>query len=68
MAAVEVKLAAGVDSHDAKGLALLRGALGERFVRGVVVYAGQEVIPMGDRVFAVPAGMIFAEQTIASSP
>ncbi|MDR1242142.1 MAG: ATP-binding protein [Deltaproteobacteria bacterium] len=60
VAAVEVKLAAGVAAHDSKGLAALRDALGDRFVRGVIVYTGQEIVPMGDRIFAVPAGMMFA--------
>lgn len=60
VAAVEVKLAASVASHDIKGLAALRDALGDHFVRGVVVYTGQEVMPMGDRIFAVPVGMMFA--------
>lgn len=60
VAAVEVKLAASVAQHDIKGLASLRDALGDQFVRGVVVYNGQEVIPMGDRIFAVPIGMMFA--------
>ena len=60
VAAVEVKLSASVSSHDTKGLASLRDALGKNFIRGVVVYTGQEVIPMGDRIFAVPIGMMFA--------
>ena len=59
VAAVEVKLSAGVSSHDTKGLASLRDTLGGHFVRGVVVYTGQEVIPMGDRIFAVPLKMMF---------
>uniref|UniRef100_I2Q4F0 Putative ATPase (AAA+ superfamily) n=1 Tax=Desulfovibrio sp. U5L TaxID=596152 RepID=I2Q4F0_9BACT len=58
--AVEVKLAASVALHDIKGLASLRNALGDHFVRGVIVYTGQEVIPMGDRIFAIPIGMMFA--------
>jgi predicted AAA+ superfamily ATPase len=58
-AAVEVKAAAGVAARDAGGLAALRDALGEQFVRGVVAYAGREVIPMGDRIYAVPLGMLF---------
>lgn len=61
VAAVEVKLSASVASHDIKGLASLRDALGDRFVRGVVIYTGQEVMPMGDRIFAVPVGIMFAE-------
>jgi len=60
VAAVEMKLAAGVASHDIKGPASLRDALGDRFVRGVIVYTGQEVVPMGDRIFAVPLGMLFS--------
>jgi len=60
VAAVEVKLSASVASHDIKGLASLRDALGDHFVRGVILYTGQEVMPMGDRIFAVPVGMMFA--------
>jgi predicted AAA+ superfamily ATPase len=60
VAAVEVKLAASVAPHDIKGLVSLRDALGDHFVRGVVVYTGQEVLPIGDRIFAVPVGMMFA--------
>ena len=58
--AVEVKLAASVALHDIKGLVSLRNALGDHFVRGVIVYTGQEVIPMGDRIFAIPISMIFS--------
>jgi predicted AAA+ superfamily ATPase len=61
VAAVEVKLAAGVAPQDSKGLASLRDALGDRFIRGVVAYTGREVMPMGDRIFAVPMGILFAE-------
>lgn len=60
VAAVEVKLAASVSSHDIKGLASLRDALGDHFIRGVIVYTGQEIMPMGDRIFAVPVGTMFA--------
>ncbi|MDR2670090.1 MAG: ATP-binding protein [Desulfovibrio sp.] len=60
VAAVKVKLAGGVAPHDIKGLASLRDALGDHFVRGVVVYTGREVMPIGDRIFAVPVGMMFA--------
>jgi hypothetical protein len=60
VAAMEVKLAASVAQHDLKGLASLRDALGNHFVRGVIIYTGQEIIPMGDRIFAVPLGMMFA--------
>ena len=61
VAAVEVKLAASVAQHDLKGLASLRDALGDHFVRGVIVYTGLEVMPMGDRILAVPLAMMFSQ-------
>ncbi|MDR0238926.1 MAG: ATP-binding protein, partial [Deltaproteobacteria bacterium] len=60
VAAVEIKLGSSVAGHDIRGLASLRDALGDRFVRGMIVYTGQELIPVGDRIFAVPIGMMFA--------
>ena len=60
MAAVKVKLAASVASYYIKGLASRQDSLGDHFVRGVIVYTGQEVMLMGDRIFAVPVGMMFA--------
>ena len=54
VAGIEVKLADSLSARDAKGLIHLRDALGERFVRGVVVYTGGEVLPLGDRLFAAP--------------
>lgn len=65
VAAVEVKLAAGVASHDIKGLASLRDPLGDHFVRGVIVYTGREVVPMSEKIFAVPIGVMFG---MAPSP
>ncbi|MDR1309682.1 MAG: ATP-binding protein [Deltaproteobacteria bacterium] len=60
VAAVEVKLAASVYPHDLRGLASLRGVMGDSFVRGAVIYLGREPMAMGDRLFAVPLGTVFA--------
>jgi predicted AAA+ superfamily ATPase len=60
VAAVEVKLAASVDSRDIKGLISLRNALGGNFVRGVIVHSGRESVPLSDRIWAVPLEMISA--------
>jgi uncharacterized protein len=35
-------------------LAQMRNALGEKFITGIVLYAGNEVLPFGDRLLAVP--------------
>lgn len=51
---VEVKSGATPRPADAKGLALLRNQLGERFRCGVVLHTGPETIPLADRIWAVP--------------
>lgn len=50
---VEVK-AGGVDAGDFKGLKALAEALGKRFVRGVVLYLGNETVPFGANLHALP--------------
>ncbi len=51
---IEVKASAAPKDPDARHLAWLRDALGERFVAGVVFHTGPRVFPMGDRIQAVP--------------
>lgn len=53
-AGVEVKAAASVSPADFKGLRFLAQALGGRFARGVVLYAGREVVPFGPELHAYP--------------
>lgn len=60
VAGVEVKAGATVTAADARHLATLRDELGERFTRGVVLYAGDRVVPFGDRVEAVPISALWA--------
>jgi uncharacterized protein len=58
LAAIEVKARASLRPADWKWLAALRDARGDRFRSGVVVYSGEQTIPLGDRLWAVPyAGM-----------
>ncbi len=52
--AVEVKAAATVAAEDFRGLKLLAAALGERFVRGVVLYLGRETVPFAANLHALP--------------
>jgi len=51
---VEVKLSATLSSHDLRGLRTLRDAAGTRFRRGVVLYAGDAVVPIDRLITAVP--------------
>ena len=54
MAGIEVKASASVRVADFKGLRVLADVCGKRFAAGVVLYDGQDLIPFGERLFAVP--------------
>lgn len=51
---VEVKAGATVRSEDLAGLRHLADRLGDRFVAGFVFYTGQQTLPFGDRLRALP--------------
>lgn len=52
--AIEVKAGATVRSEDLAGLRHLADLLGDRFVAGYVLYTGQQTLPYGDKLRAVP--------------
>ncbi|GAA4687646.1 ATP-binding protein [Phytohabitans rumicis] len=52
--AIEAKAAATVRTEDLAGLRHLATRLGERFVAGFVLYSGQQTLPFGDRLRAMP--------------
>jgi predicted AAA+ superfamily ATPase len=54
LAAIEVKAKATLHSADWKWLAALRDARGDRFKSGIVIYSGEQTIPLGDRLWAIP--------------
>ncbi len=54
VAAVEIKSSASVSSGDFRGIRALSDLVGKRFVRGVVLYTGDQTVPFGDKLFAVP--------------
>jgi uncharacterized protein len=51
---IEVKAGATVRSEDLAGLRHLANHLGDRFVAGYVLYTGQQTLPFGDKLRAVP--------------
>jgi len=60
VAAIEVKATSGVDERDVRYMARLRDVLGPRFVRGVVLYGGERVLPFGDRLDAWPVSALWS--------
>lgn len=51
---IEVKASASIDSADFKGLRHLQDTEPDNFQRGFVLYAGREVVPFSEQLFAVP--------------
>lgn len=51
---VEVKATVNVTSSDFKGLRSFAALAGSDFNRGVVLYSGNQVIPFGENLHAVP--------------
>jgi predicted AAA+ superfamily ATPase len=51
---VEVKAAASLRGGDARWLKKLAEARFDQFAAGIVVYAGEQTIPLGNRVWAMP--------------
>ena len=64
VAAIEVKAAARLDQRDTRGLEFLREKLKARFVRGVVLYTGEQVLPAGDRIWAMPIDALWRWQAV----
>jgi predicted AAA+ superfamily ATPase len=57
---IEVKSSATVDAKDFKGLRHLQETESAIFQRGIVLYAGREVVPFGDSLWAVPLSIWWA--------
>jgi len=55
----EVKAASAVAADDFAGLRSLAEDAGRRFAAGVVLYLGREVVPFGERLFAMPVSMLW---------
>ncbi len=57
---IEVKASATVGAGDFKGLRALQTLTGDRFLRGLVLYTGDRVVPFGERLFAVPLAALWS--------
>ena len=59
-AGVEVKAGATLGGSDVRGLQAMANAAGKRWVRGVVLYTGTEVIPFAANLHALPLPLLWA--------
>lgn len=56
---IEVKTSATVKSDDFRGLRQLQDAVGERFVRGLVLHDHDRVTPFGEKLQAAPLSLLW---------
>ncbi len=56
---IEVKASATVTARDFAGLRHLRASLGDRLRAGVIVYTGEQTLPLGDGLWAVPLAALW---------
>lgn len=66
-AGIEVKAASSVREGDFRGLKRLRELLGPRFHSGIVLYDGDNVLPFGEGLLAVPLSSLWAHGPRASA-
>jgi predicted AAA+ superfamily ATPase len=57
---IEVKAGATVHEKNWRPMAKLRDARGSKFKAGIIVYAGEQTVPLGDRLWAVPFAGLWA--------
>lgn len=57
---IEVKAGATPTSADFRSLRYLRDGLGARFAAGVVLHSGEQTLPFGERLAAVPIAALWA--------
>ena len=57
---IEIKASATLGGGDVRGLQTLANAAGKRWVRGVVLYAGTEIIPFAANLHGLPISHLWA--------
>jgi uncharacterized protein len=60
---VEVKASATLGGGDVRGLQAMANAVGKRWIRGVVLYTGTEVIPFAENLHGLPLPVLWTTHT-----
>lgn len=58
LAGIEIKASATITPGDFKGLNKLKDACGDQFAGGAVFYDGEQILPFGERLFALPISLL----------
>lgn len=57
---IEIKAASTVTENDFKHLKLLSQELKSKFVRGIVLYTGDKILPFGKELYAIPVACLWS--------
>ena len=61
VAGVEIKASSTVGTADFAALQELRDQLGKKFIAGIVLYTGDQLVPFGDKLWLVPLPALWTE-------
>ncbi len=61
---IEIKAAATVKERDLRGLKKLADLAGDQFTAGVLLYDGDETLPLGDKLWAAPLSTLWGAQRV----
>lgn len=67
LVAIEIKARQTASAEDFKGLKELQASLGARFRRGIVFYTGQQAVPFGEKLQALPVSALWQSGPHASA-
>src|SRR5579872_533544 len=59
---VEIKASATLGGNDIRGLEALAKTVGKRWIRGVVLYTGTDVIPFAENLHGLPLPLLWAQR------
>jgi predicted AAA+ superfamily ATPase len=57
---IEVKASSTVRTDDLKGLRMLADSVGDKFMRGIVLYCGSDYVPFGSKLAALPMSELWS--------
>ncbi len=64
---IEVKASASLGARDFSGLKALAADLGSRFISGVILYTGQQTLPFGEKLWALPISALWQDSALVST-
>ena len=56
---IEVKASTSIGKYDLTGLHRLQEIAGNKFIKGIVLYTGEQAIPLGDKLYALPINSLW---------